>query len=567
MTRSHAALFVFLGAGVAAGAFAGCGSDPDPTSVFPDAGPDAIDDVLVLTDSSPLPDAGPTEFNDFPPPIVVGGDGGPGAPQNAPTLFGDVDGGATDGGGAGPCLVEPEIGSLYPRNWLRPRFRWNATGGQNLFELRLHVDNQKTDLLVYTVATQWTMPKVMWDALRQNSADVPMTLTVRGGVWNGTALSNVAVGSTGPIGIAPAEAPGAIVYWWIKSQTGLKGFTVGDETVVPALTSAQVKQRPVTCIGCHSGSPTGEDVILSAPPSAWANVAARIDPAADAGVGSTPPFAGTAGLAALAQGTLGITSMSKSHWQPGDRVVVGSDGTNLVWIDVEATTPGAARGTIARTGTAPAAGTLAGAPSFSHDGKNIVYVATNRLTDGRLGGFYQSQTDNGSRADLFVVPYANRAGGAITPLTGANDPNVQEYYPAYSPDDSLVAFNRAPNDRNMYNQSQAELYVISSQGGTPVRLAANDPPACSGKTSPGVTNSWPKWAPNVETVKGKTYYWIVFSSVRLGANPQLFISPVVVENGQAKTYAALYLWNQPADEGNHTPAWEFFKLPPPPPPN
>ena len=567
MRRLHLFSAFVLVASVAVAAWSsGCGTDPDPGSQFPDATADATDDFSA--DSPiPIPDTGPTTYDDFPTPIIEGGDGGPGAPSNSPTLFGGADAGAIDGGGAGPCLTEPEIGSLYPKNWLRPRFRWNATGGQNLFELRLHVDNQKNDLLVYTASSQWTMPKAMWDALRLHSADVPMTLTIRGGVWNGSVLSGVAVGSQGPLGIAPAEAPGAIVYWWIKSQTGRKGFTVGDETVVSALTPAQVKQRPVDCIGCHSGSPTGEDVIVSAPPSAWANVLARVDPAFDGGVGSVPPFSGPSGLASLASGTLGITATSKSHWQNGDRVVVGSDGTNLVWIDVEATTPGAARGVIARTGNAPAAGTLAGAPTFSHDGKSIVYVATNHTADGRLGGYYQSQTDNGSRADLYTVPYANRAGGAIAPLSGAAEANVQEYYPAFSPDDTLVAFNRAPNDTNMYNQAQAELYVISSQGGTPTRLAANDPPACSGKTSPGVTNSWPKWAPSVETVNGRTYYWIVFSSTRTGANPQLFISPVVVENGQTKTYAALYLWNQAPDEGNHTPAWEYFKLPPPPPPN
>jgi hypothetical protein len=41
---------------------------------------------------------------------------------------------------------------------------------------------------------------------------------------------------------------------------------------------------------------------------------------------------------------------------------------------------------------------------------------------------------------------------------------------------------------------------------------------------------------------------------------------VVTEAGKVSTSAALYLWNQPEDENNHTPAWDIFKIPPSPPP-
>jgi hypothetical protein len=33
------------------------------------------------------------------------------------------------------------------------------------------------------------------------------------------------------------------------------------------------------------------------------------------------------------------------------------------------------------------------------------------------------------------------------------------------------------------------------------------------------------------------------------------------------THGAIYLWNQPATESNHTPAWNAFKVPPIPPPH
>jgi hypothetical protein len=65
-------------------------------------------------------------------------------PANAATLFGPAGQGAATGG---PCVFEPEPGALYPRNWLRPRFRWTPVGGQNLFEVRVHVANQARDLV------------------------------------------------------------------------------------------------------------------------------------------------------------------------------------------------------------------------------------------------------------------------------------------------------------------------------------------------------------------------------------------------------------------------------------
>jgi hypothetical protein len=542
-----------------------CGSD-DSSSVF-DSGSEAGDGTI-----SPFGDGSggdvsdaPSSYNDFGNPIVVGADdAGPGAPANSQTLFGAPDAGASTGG---PCLIEPEIGSLYPHNWLRPRFHWIPTAGENLFEIRLHAANQTSDLLVYTTDTMWTMPLTMWNAVRNDSNDLPMTLTVRGGVYDGTNLTSIALGSEGTIGIAPVDAPGSIVYWFTNGYSGaigLNGFSVGDETVVSALTTAQVQEQGITCMGCHAGTPDGLDVIISTSNGDWDNMIANIATGDGGTAGAVPSYAGTAGLAALLDGPLGISTISTSHWTPGDRVVIASNNTDLQWIDMEATNPGVARGTIARNGT-QVPGTLAGSPDFSHDGTQIVYTATNHTTDGRLGGYYLSTTDTGSRASLYLVPYNNRAGGTVAAVSGASDPGVQNYYPAFAPDDTLIAYSSAPNDMNMYNQPAAEVYVIPTTGGTGTRLSANDPPMCTGITSPGVTNSWPKWAPSVGMgSNSRSFYWIVFSSTRIGSLPQLFITPVVVTAGVMQTYAALYLWNQPDNEGNHTPAWEYFQLQPPP---
>jgi hypothetical protein len=509
---------------------------------------------------------------DFPSPILDGT-----APADSATLFGPPSQGASTGG---PCLVEPGSDVVFPQNWLRPRFVWRAANGENLFELRLHVGNQLQDLVVYTTATSWTMPKAAWDALRSHSPTEPMTLSIRGGVLSGSALQGEALGTSTPMGVAPVAATGAIVYWTTNDATSggsaLKGFTPGDESVEEVLDATQfsnAQKNASGCIGCHTATPDGSFVALTTTTTAeqqWTDALALVDP--DAGtVGAAPSYLSPAGAQALARPNVGAAAFSPAHWQTGDRRGIVSFDPNgagtkidLAWIDVEAASAAQASGTVARNGDTQ----LAGAPAWSHDGSTIVYVSTNRICTGRLGNCtpqYASPQDPGSRADLFTVPYAGGAGGTATPLAGASDPTLQEYYPSFSPDDRWIVFNRIPDDANLYDQPASQLFVVPAGGGTAVRLAANDPAACSGEESPGVTNSWGKWGPTALQANGSTYYWIVFSSKRASSVPQLYITSLVAgADGSLTTHGAIHLWNQPAAEANHTPAWDAFKVPPVP---
>ena len=508
-----------------------------------------------------------TTHDDFAKPVLDGADGGAAAaPSNAPALFGPMSQGARSGG---PCLIEPGSDALLPRNWLRPLFRWSAPSSQNLFELRLHTANQTSDLAVYTTATSWTMPKTLWDLLRLDSNDVPITVTIRGGALGGGKLSDESLGSGTTIDVAPADAPGTIVYWTSADGTTLKGFQIGDETVGSTLVTSQVQEVTLSagqCMGCHTGAPDGEYSILAESGNNWGDFVALVDPDAGA-VGSAPSFLGAGAKTTLSQGPLGMSAVSKAHWSPGDHVMLASDDTDIVWVDLESADASSARGALPRSG-APS-GVVAVDPAWTHDGNTVVYVSSALASAGRPGSALGSQlpVDPGSTADLYRVAYNDRKGGAVAPVAGAADPQKQEYYPAFSPDDTYLVFNECDNGLSMYNQAKAEVYVIPSQGGTATRLRANDPAACSGTTSPGVTNSWAKWAPAVTTTAdGRSFYWIVFSSKRLGTTPQLFVSGMQVDGkGTISTYGALYLWNQPSTEGNHTPAWEYFNVPPPPP--
>ncbi|MEO8799603.1 MAG: hypothetical protein ABI551_17045 [Polyangiaceae bacterium] len=562
--RSLPLLLTLLASGAFATVHTGCGGGDDGSTFGSDSGADGSGE----TDGSTSYDSGggfggdgsTGPHADFPAtPIIDSPDGGTGgAPANAPALFGGAT--ATDAGADAPCLVQTEVGSLLPRNWLRPRFAWEAGGGENLFEIRVHADNQVNDLVVYTASQQWTMPDAMWKSLARDSAGVPMTVSVRGGVFDGTTLTALSQGSSGPFGIAPVDAPGAIVYWHIIGAGAgeLKGFSIGDEDVQTALPATQVKQYSTTCVGCHVSTPDGQYAVFSSnsATTTWADGIGALS-GADAGVGTTPAFLTADGNAALQTNLVGIMTTSNAHWSAGDYMVMASsiDNKSLQWARLDGT-GAAATGVLPITGDPNAKHT---SPQWSHDGKNVVYTSAPQSASGRPSG-----TSN----DVYVAPYNDKAGGAAHALANANTA-ANEYYPSYSPDDQWVVFNRTA-DNDTYSVAGAEVYVAKADGtGTATRLAANDPPACSSRKSPGVTNSWPRWAPakpSPQTVNGLTYYWVVFSSKRLdGTVPQLYMAPVVVDaSGNVKQYQGVYLWNQPAAEKNHTPAWDTFAIPPSP---
>jgi Tol biopolymer transport system component len=428
-----------------------------------------------------------------------------------------------------------------------------------LFELRVHADNQVNDLVVYTTATQWTMPQAMWAALAADSAGVPMTVSVRGAVYAGGAITALAQGSSGPFGIAPVEAPGAIVYWQITggSQGDLLGFNVGDDTVQNTMLASTVKEYSTQCVGCHTSTPDGDYAVFSSnsATNTWDDGIGSVK--ADAGVGDTPSFLSADGKTALQGSSQGIMATSIAHWSPGDYMVLAASNSNttLQWTELDGV-GAAATGTMTITGDPNANKT---SPTWSHDGKNVAYTSAPQSVSGR---------PSGANNDIYVVPYSKTGSVTAKALTGANTA-ANEYYPSYSPDDQWITFNRT-TDGDTYSQPNAEVYVTKADGsGTAQRLAANDPPACSKRVSPGVTNSWPRWAPAKpapQTVNGLTYYWVVFSSKRLdGSTPQLYMAPVVIDaTGKVQQYQAVYLWNQPSTEHNHTPAWDVFAIPPQP---
>jgi hypothetical protein len=479
-------------------------------------------------------------------------------PSNAPDLFAGQpavtppgDGGVQSGA---PCIYEPQDGTLYPSNWLRPRFSWQPTTGQNLFELTLRSEHGSRPLVVYTTAKTWTMTRELWRTLAQRArgAEEPAELTVRGVTLEGAAITPAPPSITRvAFRVAPAAVSGAIVYWTTSGGTALRGFHVGEEGV------RDVVLPPVdgdSCVGCHSSTPDGTFVGFSSAPAMGG--AGRMGLRASTGGNGEASFLTPTAKTLMARTNQEAPAFSKLHWTASDKIAITMFKLNghreIVWTDLLGASldQNSGWGVLARTGDMDEAISA----SFAHTQDTVIYVSA---ASERFG---QATYDG----NLATVPFGARSGGASKLIAGASTTEWSEYYPAFSPDDQLVAFNRVPTGADSYDSPQAELFVIPSAGGTPTRLSANDPPACLNIESPGINNSWPKWSPGVATAGGRTYYWLTFSSKRGPNNkrPQLFVGAVVVAGNVIEHYPAMLLWNQPANESNHTPAWDAFTLPP-----
>jgi hypothetical protein len=533
-----------------------CGSNGAPSMFNPDGGSthDATSkDVSGMDVPNLNAETGPSIRNDFPDPVYDTG-----APKSSGSIFSmaNVDGGA----GSGPCLYEPEMGSLFPNNWLRPRFRWNAAAAQNLFEIKLVIPNETSPLVIYTPTSGYKLEPATWKLITTYGVGT-IHVSIRSAVVSvsGTLMSGPYSGTEGDIVVAPVQATGTVVYWTTSGGTMLKGFAIGDESVQTVITPAQIPG--MDCVACHTSTPDGLDVALTVTPNGDGTVPASLDIRSVDGKATRPTYLTADALALISRTNQHAPTFSKAHWSSGDRTMISmfydTTGTSqIMWTDLEATTQtqGTSWGYLARTGDSNSANSAA----WSHDGTQVAYVSTSA---GGGAGVIETE------GEIYTVPYNARAGGAAKPVTGADDPTYTNYYPIWSADDAYLAFDRVPTGSSSYNDPAAEVFVVPSAGGTATRLAANDPPACLGVTSPGVTNSWPKWSPQAAKADGSTYYFLVFSSTRdaIAMGPQLYVTAVVVKGSTITTYASLYLWNQPETEHNHTPAWDLFALPPPPP--
>lgn len=188
-----------------------------------------------------------------------------------------------------------------------------------------------------------------------------------------------------------------------------------------------------------------------------------------------------------------------------------------------------------------------------------------------------------------------KAGGQIaiastTPTAVHDDAHVivprengiSSFYPAISSDSQLIVFNRStcggtPDANKLtsdygnqscdgYDDWTSTLWLTTPSGASVTRLDR-----ANGSTP--ASNSWPRWSPDVGTFRGKSLYWIAYSSRRpygtqvnynavpTLAKPQLWFSGVLVggEFQGDPSFAPVWLPSQnprqSSPNGNHVPQW------------
>ncbi|HEY1532714.1 MAG TPA: hypothetical protein VGF76_01805, partial [Polyangiaceae bacterium] len=334
---------------VSAAGNAGAGAGAGAVVINTEGGP-----AITMPDDHPVVNC-TSACTDFPAAAVMDSGSTP-PPANAATLFGA----ASNMGATGPCVLEPQLaqgsdpGTLFPANWLRPRFRFMPLPGENLWEIRLHADVEANDFVVYTTATTYSMPKDVWLALADNVHMAPVTATIRG---VNTAAPGTPSGTKGTFQIAPVFAGGTMVYWASTSTavgpdtSKLVGFRVGDESVIDALTIKQVTRQiinvdgsalrvspdpgaikdppgAVQCIGCHTSTPDGKSVGFT-DLWPWNGVVASIESAT---IGQQPTYITPGATTLLNQPWLGMLTFSKAHWEDGKHMAVSmyTDRTSTV---------------------------------------------------------------------------------------------------------------------------------------------------------------------------------------------------------------------------------------------
>ena len=469
----------------------------------------------------------------------------------------------------GPCVSEPPTDAMVPTNWTPVFVEWNAPVDQNVFEVKFEVDNQANALVVYTMQTRYTMPALMWKGLTINSAGHDLKITVRGAKLDaGMITAGPFTSEITTLHIAPIAAPGSVVYWAyepVTKATSFRGFTIGDPdtkvVLTPATAGTNAGNKKTGCISCHASSPDGKIMFYSSDdvPGFYRSIDARLV----TGGKPTSDMISDAAFALLGRHRQLAPILSPAHYSANDAVVITayvvdpSINYELIWTDLHATDANG-WGIIARNGDPRNPSSAA----WRNDGTEIAYVSS----AGGQQGVIAETTGQDPTMDIYTVPYNNRMGGDATPLPGASTTQYREFYPVYSPDDTFIAFNRTDTGKSSYDQAAAEVMLVPGKGGDATRLRANDPPACTGLKSPGLTNSWLRWAPQAAPHNGLKYYWLVFSSKRrvaAGLRPQLYVAAIVtkMEGGQEvihAEYPAVYVASQNPLESNHTPEWDYF---------
>ena len=429
---------------------------------------------------------------------------------------------------ASPSLVYPADGVIVPPNMNDIEFHYVPKPGQSLFELGF--ESPYLDLKVYVgcqtlgAGCTYSPDKTVWNLIASSGRDVdPVAYRLRA-----TSAGGGAVGRSADrhIGFGRESITGGVYYWNAGAgQTKRYEFGVSGQKAETFLSPANAGS--LFCVGCHSISRDGR------------YIAVGLD---------IPGTASKTLTVGTRQQVFARPGASCFAFSPDSSQIMTSNGQNIVWRTTQTAAP--IKEPVVAQGTMP---------DWSADGKQLVYA---KSTDPMLIGAPAI-----SKGTLEVISLNGAAWSAATvlvPRTGSEN----NYYPAFSPDSAWVLFNRSPSGKNSMGDDSSggntpsgvadgQLWIVPAAGGPAKRLDAASVP---GKDT---FDSWPKWAPVVQTYRGKRLMWFTFSSRRAyglrtndGDNTQLWMAAFDPEKGAADpSLPAFWVPFQELSSGNHIAQW------------
>ncbi len=519
---------VLLGASISIAAAGACGGSGGTSSNSTFPGGDGSTDGMSSGSSGGGPDGS-----------LLGDTGKGGGPTDGPPETSDytcdgcapfpgLDGGACSPQTLGPpTLVYPPDGVLLPPNMNVLEVQWVPPTGAALFEVDF--ENAATDVRVETICNSitsvrgvanagcgLTLSQAEWnDISNLNRGGDPLKVTVRAAPASATCTSTSQQSIA--INFAQENLTGGIYYWQSATYGGIQGTTGGifyhdfgsfDPTPTPFWTSGATG----TCVGCHTLTKSGVYMSLM-----------NDDPDADDEFGDVKTLVlNVPTRTALSGANIGPGSQTFTHG--ANPVMVAStykQGKNMsfaVWTADGSTQ--LATDPLPGLGTTQLYGTQ---PNLSEDDKTLVFVAPS-VTNG-MSSISQSGDHHFMGGSLWSASFSTANapdGGSPTYglsnftefLTATGQENF--YYPDQSVDGNWVVLDEnndtsaANNNGDCFYSRQARVKIMHfppQAGDQPLDLPNLD-------VADGLSNSWPRWSPALQTYKNHQILWVTFSSNR-----------------------------------------------------
>jgi hypothetical protein len=417
----------------------------------------------------------------------------PSAPPNAGDLFG----GATLGNDPAhtPVVEYPIDQAVSPRNIPAIEMQWKA-GGNDLFHIALSSSYGTVD--VYTANVTSALAAADWDAVAGTAAGESLKIVIEGLATAAPATKYAAATTSVTMSVDTVDQ--TAIYYWASSKGNIMSQTFGDPQP-PALVKGG-------CTSCHSVSRQGSRIGYSRciggdcnnlyagflhfdePTQSWKE-AVNADGKTIHGSYTTfapvgNPFTAddrSVALVSMVNGTLAL-------YDPDTGATVPSN------ISVATHDPKVTGG--------PAHSALMA--DWSNDGASVVFASTpqaSKWIDLDQGSIAMMSYNYTAGTHIFGEPHQL----VPNPITLPSGNYTNFFFPTFSPDGALVAFDAARGGwRNFTDAKGAgqRLMVTDAKGTWYRDLTALN----GGNGDADIT--WAHWAP----AASNDYYWIVFSSER-----------------------------------------------------